>query len=349
MFPHPIIRKSLPRALTFALAALAFGAGSSATSAAPTVYPLTITNCGRSVTFEKAPERVVSVGQAMTEILLSLGLADRITGTAVWFSPVLKQFEAENSRIKRLADNDPSFESVVGTDPELVAAEFEWHVGPNGSVGSYDQFSKLGINSYVAPADCAAKDNSVGGDGVRKEMLKTDLIYQEIAELAQIFDVQDRGDALIAGLKEREAKAIASVANAKAKGIPVVFWFSSKEVDGEAYMAGRNGAPAYIMQTLGAKNVITTNEEWPMVGWETIAGLNPDIIVIAAMDRRRYAADDPAIKVKFLKTDPVASKIDAVEKKHIIVMDSQAMSPSIRIVDGIETLAEGIRKFGLAQ
>ncbi|WP_454855972.1 ABC transporter substrate-binding protein [Rhizobium binxianense] len=349
MFSYFSGPRSRQRIATLAFAVLAICAGSSAASAVSTAYPLTITNCGRPVTFAKAPERVVSVGQAMTEILLSLGLADRITGTAVWFSPVLKQFEAENGKIKRLADNDPSFEAVVGTDPELVAAEFEWHVGPNGSVGTYDQFSRLGINSYVAPADCAAKDNTTGGDGVRKEMLKTDVIYQEIAELAQIFDVQDRGDALIASLKEREAKAIASIGDVRAKDIPVVFWFSSKEVDGEAFMAGRNGAPAYIMQTLGARNVITTNEEWPSVGWETVAGLDPEIIVVADMDRRRYAADDPAVKLKFLETDPVASRIDAVEKKHIVVMDSQAMSPSIRIIDGVETLAESIRKFGLAQ
>ncbi|PKA45305.1 ABC transporter substrate-binding protein (plasmid) [Rhizobium sullae] len=335
--------------LHFAFAALAVCGISASAFAAPTAYPLTITNCGRSVTFEKAPERVVSVGQAMTEILLSLGLADRITGTAVWFSPVLKPFEAENNKIKRLADNDPSFESVVETDPELVTAEFEWHVGPNGSVGTYDQFSKVGINSYVAPADCAAKDNATGGDGVRKEMLKTEVIYREIAELAAIFNVQDRGEALIARLKEREAKAIASVARVKVKDIPVIFWFSSKEINGEAFMAGRNGAPAYIMQALGAKNVITTNEEWPLVGWETVAGLDPAIIVIAGMDRRRYAADDPAVKLEFLKTDPVASKIDAVERKHLVVMDSQAMSPSIRLVDGIETLAEAIRQFGLVQ
>ncbi|MEX2744600.1 ABC transporter substrate-binding protein [Rhizobium mongolense] len=346
MSSDPKLRRFI---LRLAFAALATCAISAPAFAASTTYPLTIANCGRSITFDKAPDKVVSIGQAMTEILLSLGLSDRITATAVWFSPVLKQFDAENSKIKRLADNDPSFEAVVGTGPDLVAAEFEWHVGPNGSVGTYDQFSKLGINTYVAPADCAAKDNTTGGDGVRKEMLKTEVIYQEIAELAAIFDVQDRGEALIARLKEREDKAIASVAEARVRDIPVVFWFSSKEVDGEAFMAGRSGAPAYIMQALGAKNVIATNEEWPLVGWETVAGLNPAIIVIAGMDRRRYVADDPAIKLRFLNTDPVASRISAVEKKHVVVMDSQAMSPSIRLVDGIETLAAAIRQFGLAK
>ncbi len=329
---------------------LALGlAGFAAPALAATQYPLTLTNCGQQVTFEKAPAKIVSIGQGMTEVLFSLGLADKIAGTAVWVGPVLPQYADVNSRIKRLADNDPSFESVVGAEPDLVAAEFEWHVGTQGSVGKREQFGDLGINTYVAPADCVAKINTDGGDGVRKELFTMDLIYQEIAELSEIFDVKDRGDAVIADLKKREAAAVASVAGAAAKNLPVVFWFSSKEVKGDAFIAGKNSAPAYILKTLGATNVVTTEEEWPLVGWETIAQANPAVIVIATMDRRRYAADDPKVKVDFLENDPVTKELDAVRNKRFIMMDAQSMNPTIRTIDGIETLAKGIQSFGLAQ
>ncbi|MBB3393168.1 iron complex transport system substrate-binding protein [Rhizobium sp. BK275] len=329
---------------------LALGlAGFAAPALAATQYPLTLTNCGQQVTFEKAPAKIVSIGQGMTEVLFSLGLADKIAGTAVWVGPVLPQYADDNSRIKRLADNDPSFESVVGAEPDLVAAEFEWHVGTQGSVGKREQFRDLGINTYVAPADCVAKVNTDGGDGVRKELFTMDLIYQEIAELSEIFDVKDRGDALIAELKKREADAVASVAGAAAKNLPVVFWFSSKEVKGDAFIAGKNSAPAYILKTLGARNVVTTEEEWPLVGWETITQANPSVIVIATMDRRRYAADDPKVKVDFLENDPVTRELDAVKSKRFIMMDAQSMNPTIRTIDGIETLAKGIKSFGLAQ
>lgn len=65
--------------------------------------------------------RIVSIGQGMTEILFSLGLADKVVGTAVWIGPVLPEFADANSKINRLADNDPSFESVVGQEPDLMA------------------------------------------------------------------------------------------------------------------------------------------------------------------------------------------------------------------------------------
>ena len=329
---------------------LALGlAGFAAPAFAATQYPLTLTNCGQQVTFEKAPAKIVSIGQGMTEVLFSLGLADKMAGTAVWVGPVLPQYADVNSGIKRLADNDPSFESVVGAEPDLVAAEFEWHVGTQGSVGKREQFRDLGINTYVAPADCVAKVNTDGGDGVRKELFTMDLIYQEIAELSEIFDIKERGDALIADLKKREADAVASIEGAAGKNLPVVFWFSSKEVSGDAFIAGKNSAPAYILKTIGAKNVVTTEEEWPLVGWETISQANPAVIVLATMDRRRYAADDPQTKIDFLENDPVTKELDAVKNKRFVMMDAQSMNPTIRTIDGIETLAAGIKSFGLSQ
>lgn len=321
---------------------------SSASLADATKYPLALENCGSTLTFDKAPARVVSIGQSSTEILLSLGLADKIVGTAVWFGPVLKQYEGESAKIKRLADNDPSFESVVAEQPELVAVQFEWHVGPAGSVGKREQFSELSIPTYISPSDCVAKDNTGGGDGVRKEMFTMDLVYKEVRDLARIFDVSDRGEKLVADLQAREAAAAAKVAQAEANGVSVVFWFSSPEVDGDAYMAGKNGAPAYILKTLGARNIVTTEEEWPLVSWETIAAAaNPSVIVLAEMERRRHGADDAAVKRQFLESDPVTSKLEAVRKGRLLLVDAQAMNPSIRTIDGIEVLADGIEKFGL--
>lgn len=320
-----------------------------AATAAPTQYPLTLENCRETITFAQAPKRVVAIGQTQTEILYALGLGDRVVGTAVWFSPVAKPYEAINARVKRLADNDPSFEAVVAQEPELVAAMFEWHIGPNGIVGKRDQFAKLKVPTYVSPADCVGKDNSGPGDGVRTQMFSMELVYRNIREFGQIFDVSDRAETLVAELKAREEKAVASVAGIKAQDVPVAVWFSSKDVKGDAFMAGKNGVPAYILSKLGARNVVTTNEEWPLVGWESIASVNPAVIVVVKMDRRRFPADDIDLKLQFLKTDPVASKLDAVSQNRIVVMDVGATRAGLDTVDGIEALAQGIKSFGLSR
>ncbi len=328
-----------------ALALTSFGFFNTA-SAAQTQYPLTLNSCGQEITFNKAPERAVSVGQSSTEILYLLGLGEKVKGTAVWLGPVLKGYEEINSRVERLADNDPSFESVVGKKPDIVTVQFQWHVGPEGIVGTPEQFAELGIPVYTSPADCIGKDNSGGGDGVREKVFTMDLIYQEIRDLAKIFNVQDRGEEVIADLKAREEAARAKVASANGK-LSAVFWFSSAELDVDPYVAGRNGAPGYIMSALGLKNVIESDEEWPTVGWETIAKSNPSMIVAGKMERRRFPADDIVVKHKFLKNDPVVSLMPAVQQGHVFEMDAQAMNPTIRTIEGIESLANAISGAGL--
>ncbi|MGV1953914.1 ABC transporter substrate-binding protein [Agrobacterium sp. 22-214-1] len=317
-------------------------------NAAETTYPLTINSCGQEITFRQAPAHTVSVGQSTTEVLYLLGLADKVVGTALWIGPVLKGYEEANARVERLADNDPSFEAVIGKKPDLVTTQFQWQIGPEGVVGTPAQFAELGVPVYTSPADCMGKDNSGGGDGVRNTVFTMDLIYQEIRDLAKIFNVQDRGEEVVADLKKREEAARAKIASANGK-LSAVFWFSSAELDIDPYVAGRNGAPGYIMSALGLKNVIESDEEWPTVGWETIAKANPSIIVAGKMDRRRFPADDVAVKLKFLATDPVASIMPAVKEGHVFEMDAQAMNPTIRTIEGIETLAEAISAAGLAK
>ncbi|WP_229803520.1 ABC transporter substrate-binding protein [Litchfieldella qijiaojingensis] len=308
-----------------------------------TSYPLTLTNCGMEVRFKSAPNSTVTVGQSATEILYALGLADRVAGTSVWFNPVLPEFSDVNADIERIADNDPSFEAVVNKKPDLVAAQYEWHVGPTGSVATRSQFHDLGIATYIMPADCDTKDNATGGDGTRIAAFSTESVYKGINELATIFDVQDAGEALVADLETQEASAIA---NAESLELPedlsAVFWFSSPDQSVDPYVAGRLGAPGYMMDKLGIRNVIQSNEEWPVVGWESIAQADPDIIVVASMDRRRYPADDVDKKLEFLHSDPVAREMAAVKNGHIIEMDAHAMSATIRTIFGLEMLVDAL-------
>jgi iron complex transport system substrate-binding protein len=331
----------------FLLASLATAILAGHAQAAETAYPLTLQNCGRQITIDKAPTKTVSIGQSSTEILYLLGLADKVVGTALWVGPVLKGFEEVNARIDRLADNDPSFESVLARKPDLVTVQFQWQVGPEGVVARPEQFEELGIPVYTSPSDCVGKENSAASDGVRHQVFTMDLVYREIRELAEIYNVQDKGEAVVADLKAREEAARAKVASAKGK-LSAVFWFSSA-ADADPYVAGRNGAPGYIMSALGIENIIKTDDEWPTVGWETIARANPTMIVAGSMERRRYPLDSLEAKLDFLKSDPVASLMPAVAKGYVFDMDAQAMNPTIRTIEGIELLADSIAKAGLAQ
>lgn len=305
-------------------------------------YPLTIENCGHELIFEAAPESVVSIGQATSEALYLLGLGDKVAGTAVWFTDVLPEFAEVNAKVERLADNTPSFETVVNKRPSLVASQYEWYVGPKGSVGTREQFHDLSVHTYIWPADCVGKDNSVGVDGTREELISTDVIYQGLNELAQIFGVAEAGEKAVADLKAREMAAIERAKALDLTDTSALFWFSSAKMDADPYVAGAKGAPGFIMSQLGIENVVDSSEEWPTVGWETLAKANPTYVVLADLQRRKFPADAVEVKQEFLVNDPVASHMDAVKEDRVLVLDAHAMDATIRTISGLEILADAM-------
>lgn len=280
----------------------------------------------------------------MTETLYALGLGDRLAGTSLWFNDVMPEFKAQNDRVPRLNNNAPSFESVVNKRPGLVATQYEWMIGPKGAVGTREQSAQLGIPTYVLSADCEGKNNLVGAAGTRIAAYSIETLYKSITQLASRFDKDAAGAALVADLRGREAMAVKRITELKLPDVSAVFWFSSVDLGLDPYVAGQKGVPGFMMAALGIRNVVRSDEEWPTLGWETIAKANPSILVIARMDRRRFPADDYEKKLAFLRTDPVTKEMEAVKRGRIVILDAQAMEASTRLIGGMETLAEAVSK-----
>jgi iron complex transport system substrate-binding protein len=310
--------------------------------AAAAGYPVTLKNCGRTVTVEAAPHHAVSLDQGSTEILFSLGLAGRLAGTSTWTDPVMKGLEKADAKVEHIAENRPSSEKVLDKEPDFVSASFESTLG-KGGVAPREQFEELGVPTYVSPADCTAKDNSGGGDGSRTKPLTMDSVYAEVRDLAKVFGVERRGEELIAGLRARVRKATAGI---DASDTTLLYWFANSEAP---YLAGCCGAPGIITEELGAKNVFDdTREEWPQVNWETVADRDPDVLVIGDLTRKSQTAESAAKKIEFLESNPATRNMDAVRHKRYVLLSGQAMNPSIRTVEGVERVAAGLRTFGFA-
>ncbi|MEU1213192.1 ABC transporter substrate-binding protein [Streptomyces sp. NPDC005790] len=318
------------------------GSTTAAKSGGGAGQPVTLKNCGRTVTVEAAPRHAVSLDQGSTEILFSLGLADRIAGTSTWTDPVMKGLEKADAKVPRIAQNRPSSEKVLDQEPDFVSASFESTLG-KGGVAPREQFEDLGVPTYVSPSDCTAKDNSGSGDGSRTKRLTMDSVYTEVRELARVFGVPERGDALVARLEARIGKATEGM---DASGTTMLYWFANAEAP---YLAGCCGAPGIITEELGAENVFDdTHEEWPQINWETVADRNPDVLVIGDLTRKSQTAESAAKKIEFLESNPATKNMDAVRHKRYVLLSGQAMNPSIRTVEGVEQVAAGLRSFGLA-
>ncbi len=338
-FARPV-RLSVVLPVIGMLALSACGSGKSAGEPAATAA-VSLTNCGHTIRVDAPPERAVSLNQGTTEIMLSLGLADRMVGTATWTDPVLEGLEDENGKVKRLADNAPSFERVLDTGPDFVAASFVSTLG-KGGVATRQQFEKLGVPTYVAPSDCSGKENHGNGDGTRENALSMDAVYGEVRDLAEVFGVEERGEELVASLEERMEKATKGV---DASGVTLMYWFANSE---SPYMAGCCGSPGIMTRALGAKNLFDdTREEWPQINWETVADRDPDVLVIGDLTRKSQTAETAEKKIEFLESDPVTKNMTAVKNKRYVLLSGQALNPTIRTVEGVERIAAALREYGL--
>lgn len=318
----------------------------SVSSVFATTYPLTIENCGYKETFNAAPERVVALGQNTAEILLLLGLQDRMVASAFWPSKVLPELAEKNSNVKTLTVEIPTLESVLAQNPDFVAAQLPLLMGPESKVARREDLATIGVNSYMSPGMCATKKAIGDMYGSRQQLWDMSYLYQEIEDFAKIFNVEARGQALIADFKKREIDLRQEFSKSK-KDLSFVFWFSSSSPSADAYVGGKNSASGFIANVLGGHNAINAEAEWPTVGWESIIAANPDVIVVSTLDRNRWALDNAEEKIKFLKSDPTVSQLEAVKKGHIVIMDGQAMNPTIRTLYGAEQIGEQLRKMDI--
>lgn len=320
------------------------------TSEAATTYPLTVENCGVKVTFAKAPERAVGLGQGSAEIMLMLDLEDKMVGTAFWPNKPLPQLAEAYAKVKLLSIEFPTFEAVLAQEPDFVAAALPSLMGPSSKVAKREDFEKLDIPAYLSPSACvaegAAKDKF--GYGNRSRLWNMTALYQEIEELSQIFNVSERGQAVIEDLKKREA-ALRADAPKDGKKLSYVFWFSSPSPAADAYLAGKNTPSGFIADVLGGTNAITSEADSPALGWESIIATNPDVIVVAQVDRNRWELDKAEAKIEFLKTDPGTSQMSAVKNNAVVIMEGQAMNPTIQTIFGAERISEQLTALGLRQ
>lgn len=319
----------------------------SAAAEAQTDYPLTIENCGQSVTFGEAPQNAVALGQNSAEIMLMLGLEDRMAATAFWPNEVLPELAEANDEVELLTVEFPTLEAVLSKQPDFVAAMLVTLMGPDSKVAKREDFERLGIPTYLSPSACSVTEVSTDIYGAREELWTMDQLYKEIDDMARIFDVADRGEAVIADLKAREAALRDRYEDRE--DLTFLFWFSSPSPEDDAYLAGGNGPSTYIADLLGGSNAIKAESEWPTLGWEGIMAADPTVIVAAQVDRERWSLDEAENKIAFLESDPIVSQMEAVRKGRIVVMPGAATNASIQTLYGAETVAEQIDALDLSE
>ncbi|NTW41772.1 MAG: ABC transporter substrate-binding protein [Cellulomonadaceae bacterium] len=195
--PRPLALLALPGVLLLAACGAQSAAAPQPTSTATadasvaaTAYPLTLDNCGFELTLDAAPQRVVAIKSSSIEMLLALGVGDRIVGTGFPDGPVPEQYADAAAGLTELSDHVPAAEVVLGAEPDLVYAGWESNLTADGA-GDRAALAALGVATYVAPSAC--KDPAYQPDH-----LTFDEVFTEITEAGDLLGVPDAAAALVA-------------------------------------------------------------------------------------------------------------------------------------------------------
>lgn len=331
--PRSRTRRLVRRAPVAAIAVAALALvgcthGPSNTYDAPDIdaYPMTLDNCGTVVTFDHAPERIVTIKSSTLELLLALGLQDRIVGTAFSDGPVPDEYADAASGLEVLSDKVPSQEVTLATEPDLVFAGWESNLSADGA-GDRAALEQLGVATYVAPSACKAA-------GYMPDPLTFDEVFADFEEAGSIFGVASAAADLIG--QQRAALAAITPSDDGLRAL----WYSSG--DDIPYVGAGIGAPQMIMDAAGLANVAAeVHDSWTSMGWEAIVAANPDVIVL--VDAPWNTAES---KIAKLEANPATAALPAVQQRKYLVVDFPSTEAGVRNVGAVASLVEQLGELG---
>ena len=148
-------------------------------------FPVTVKSCNREVTFDAPPARAISNDVNLTEMMLALGLRDRMvgyTGVSGWktLDEELRQNIAE---LPELSAQYPTREVLLGAEPDFFFAGWNYGMKVGGEV-TPETLEPLGIKTYELTESCFFV-------GPKAKSSMQDM-YNDLLNLGAIFGVEDR-------------------------------------------------------------------------------------------------------------------------------------------------------------
>ncbi len=314
--PRPI---TLTTIVLVSAAVLGLSACSGATTSAPVpAKAVVIDNCGTEIEVtDAAPERIVTIKSTSTELLLALGLGDRIVGTAFQDGPVPDQWADPGVAV--ISDFAPSQEAVLGLEPDFVFAGWESMLTAEAA-GDRSTLAELGVGSYVAPSACKEP-------GYQPEKLTFDEVFAEIEEAGVLFHAEDAAAELVA-----DQRAALETIEPDERGLSALWYSSGTDTP---YVGAGIGAPQMMMERLGLTNIAAdVDDTWSSLGWEAIVDADPDVIVL--VDASWNTAQS---KIDALRANPATAALDAVANDRYLTIPFAAGEAGVRNVEATAALS----------
>ena len=283
---------------------LIFAVGCSSTETEKTVTDRE----GNEVTIPTKIERIVSTAPSNTEVLVDLGVADKL----VCVDNYSEGIEGLNKDVEKMDFSAPDAEAIIGLEPDIIIAS-----GYNKSGSGDDPFkavSDAGISVVYIPSS-----NSING------------IYKDIEFLASIVNAEDEGGKIISNMK-KEISEIAEKGKTIKDKKTVYFEIGPAPT---LYSIGKDTFVNEMISLIGAENIFKDEESWISPTEESVLDANPDVILTNV----NYV-DDPVSEIIGRQG---WDSITAVKNKDVYSIDADSSSrPTPNIIKALKEMAKAI-------
>lgn len=287
-----------------------------------------VKSCNRIVTFDAPPERAISNDVNLTEMMLVLGLADRMvgyTGISGW-KTLDEEMRMGVKKLPELSKKYPSKEVLIGADADFFFAGWNYGMKVGGPV-TPETLEPFGIKVYELSESCTHIMN--------KNKASIEDMYNDLLNLGRIFEIEDKAKTLVKSYREQVTELSK---NTQSKDPLRVFVYDSGE--DTPFTAGLFAMPTALIEAAGGKNIMNNfKKSWGKVTWEEVIDRNPEVIVIV-----NYGNVTAEQKKEFMMTNPAFAQIDAVKNNRFVTLEYVEATPGPRNIKAIKKLVKSFWK-----
>ncbi|MNI07624.1 Vitamin B12-binding protein precursor [compost metagenome] len=277
-------------------------------TALKTQYPLKVKDAtGLEFTFDKAPERIVSVSPAETEALFAIGLGDKIIGVSDYDDYP----EAAKSKPKMGSITKPNQESLMAANADIV------FTGISMKKDTVEKLRESKIKLF------------------KVEPKTVDDVIADILLFGQITDRQKEANEVVAKMKAERQKVTDAVKGVTAEKKKKVYLEFSP-----GWSVGNGEFLDELIQLAGGINVAAETKGWHQISEEKIIQQNPAVIFYASGfvdDKSKKSLDE------LIRGRSGWDKIEAVANKQVIGVEQNLLTrPGPRMTEGLIIMAKAI-------
>lgn len=239
-----------------------------------TEYPVTVTGSDKAeLTFEKEPEKIVSVGPNITEIIYSLEVQEKLVGRTDYCD-----YPAEVSEIESIGPLYPlDVEKIISLSPDLI-------------IGSahFDEESKKKLEKLNIPVLYLYEERSVEG------------VYAMIQTLGTVLNASEKASAVVEEMKQKLDQVKEKIDGLDLVDVYYVVGFG----EGGEFTAGGDTFIHDILTLAGGKNIAEDVSGWSY-SLEKLIEKDPTVILLPSYFYDSFITTEPYNNLTAVKNNRV--------------------------------------------